>query len=224
MTWTLRANGRTVTLDEGEERRTSVLRVDGETVAEETCDYWGKHVLEHDDLRVQVQWGPTNHVTAVRRLEDGPDGGLDFEPPAGSRAARREALRRDHPVRFTLLSVAIAAGQVAAGVLGFGALITAFVQGLLPRLDLSWDWLPTLPSIDWPDWLQYLSPGYWLAKVPWPDLPDLPQLLPEWLTGSARYWVPLLVAAVVAQHEIARRRAQDRAREGDEGPPETPDP
>ena len=119
------------------------------------------------------------------------------------------------------MSVGVAAAQVLVGVLGVGALVSAFVRGLLPRI--SWDWLPDvpdLPSIDWPDWLRYLDPGYWLAKVPWPELPDVPDLLPDWLADSSRYWLPLVVAAAVAISEVRKRRRQDAERGTGPGHPD----
>lgn len=228
MTWRLAHEGHELTLEEGDAKRSSVVAVDGDVVSEETADWWSPSVHEvelpggEDDvtpLRIEVAWDWRNRIDTARLQRDGDDEGLDLEPPPGSRAARREALRRDHPVRFTLMSVGVAAAQVLIGVLGVGALVSAFVRGLLPRI--SWDWLPDLPdlpSIDWPDWLRYLDPGHWLAKVPWPDLPDLPQLLPDWLTDSTKYWVPLVVAALVAINEVQKRRRQDaeRGTRGDE--------
>ncbi len=222
MTWTLRRDGRAlaVEVDPGARRRT-VLLVDGEPVATDDVGYWGSTVLEHEDLHVKAEWGPLDQLERVRLLRGDDDGGdetagLDFVPPPGSRAARREALRRDHPVRFKVQADAVAGLQVVVGVLGIGALLTALVRGLLPRLDVDWSWLPSLPDVDWPGWLRYLDPGYWLAKLPWPDL-DLPDLLPSWLTDSARYWVPLLVAALVAWGEVDRRRKQDAERSAGRG-------
>jgi hypothetical protein len=55
-----------------------------------------------------------------------------------------------------------------------------------------------------------------LPSIPWPDI-DLPDLaVPSWLRvilGTAKFWLPVLIAIGVAMAEIRRRRAL-AAREG----------
>ncbi len=122
-----------------------------------------------------------------------------------SREERRDRLAREHPVRFTLQRVAVAVGEVVLGVLGVGAIIGVFVRGLLPTI--SWEWLPDVPqwiqSFEPPSWLRYIDPLYWIGRldIPWPDVD-----LPGWLSGSTKYWVPIVIALVVALGEIDRRR------------------
>jgi hypothetical protein len=132
------------------------------------------------------------------------------EPSDGSRTsreARRDRLAREHPVRFTLQRVGLAVVEVVLGVLGVGAIIGVFVRGLLP--DVTWAWLPDVPVPQWiqdlepPEWLRYVDPIYWIGRldVPWPDVD-----LPGWLAGSTKYWLPIVIALVVALVEVDRRR------------------
>ena len=124
-----------------------------------------------------------------------------------SKEARRDRLAREHPVRFTLQRVGVAVVEVVIGVLGIGALVGVFVRGLLP--DISWAWLPVLSVPQWiqdlepPTWLKYIDPVYWIGRldIPWPGID-----LPDWLTGSTKYWLPIVIALVVALGEIDRRR------------------
>jgi len=124
-----------------------------------------------------------------------------------SKEARRDRLAREHPVRFTLQRVGVAVVEVVIGVLGIGALVGVFVRGLLP--DISWAWLPDISAPQWiqdlepPSWLKYIDPVYWIGRldIPWPAID-----LPGWLTGSTKYWLPIVIALVVALGEIDRRR------------------
>ena len=128
-----------------------------------------------------------------------------MEDPKSSREARRDRLAREHPVRFTLERVGLAVVEVVLGVLGVGAIIGVFVRGLLPN----WDWLPDISVPQWiqdlepPEWLRYIDPFYWLGRldIPWPDID-----VPGWLTGSTKYWLPIVIALFVALGEIDRRR------------------
>ena len=96
---------------------------------------------------------------------------------------------------------------IAAALLGLAVFIRLLLQ---PVLEWVTNQLPDidLPSIPWPD-------------IPWPDLPlpdiDLPELaLPFWLRviiGTAKFWLPVLIAIGVAVAEVRRRRAKAQ-REG----------
>jgi hypothetical protein len=122
------------------------------------------------------------------------------------RAERRERLAREHPVRFTLERVGVAVLEVALGVLGVGALVGVFLRGLLPDLT---SWLPDLSLPAWlrdlepPEWLKYIDPVYWIGRldIPWPNVD-----LPGWLTGTTKYWLPIVIALVIAMGEVSRRR------------------
>ena len=133
-----------------------------------------------------------------------------MEDPKPSREARRDRLAREHPVRFTLQRVGVAVVEVVLGVLGVGAIIGVFVRGLLPDISVP-QWIQDLEP---PEWLQYVDPFYWLGRldIPWPDID-----LPGWLTGSTKYWLPIVIALFVALGEIDRRRkkADDTSAEQD---------
>jgi hypothetical protein len=130
-----------------------------------------------------------------------------FAPPPGSLAARLQAFERDHPRLWASRHVVLAVLKVLVALLGFAAFIRlllapvlSWLRGLLPDIDL--------PDIPWPD--------IDLPDIPWPDI-DLPDLvLPPWLRavlGTAKFWVPVLVAIAVAVAEVRRRRTA-RARAG----------
>jgi len=124
-----------------------------------------------------------------------------------SREERRDRLAREHPVRLALQRVGVAVVEVVLGVLGVGAIIGVFVRGLLP--DISWAWLPDVSMPQWlqdlepPAWMRYIDPFYWIGRldIPWPDID-----LPGWLTDYTKYWVPIVIALMVALGEIDRRR------------------
>ncbi|HEY9375815.1 MAG TPA: hypothetical protein VIQ02_01800 [Jiangellaceae bacterium] len=136
-----------------------------------------------------------------------------FSPPPGSFAARLLIFQRNHPRLYASRHVVLAVGKVTAALLGLGLLVRLLLQ---PVLDWIRDRLPEidLPSIPWPDipW----------PDIPWPDIPlpdiDLPDLaMPSWLRviiGTAKFWLPVLIAIGVAVAETRRRRAR-AAREGD---------
>jgi hypothetical protein len=136
-----------------------------------------------------------------------------FEPPQGSFAARLLAWQRQHPRLYASRHVVLAVGKVAAALLGFGLLVRLLLR---PVLDWISARLPDInfPSIPWPSipW----------PSIPWPDIPlpdiDLPDLaLPTWMQviiGTAKFWLPVLIAIGVAVAEVRRRRAK-AAGEGD---------
>lgn len=88
------------------------------------------------------------------------------------------------------------------GVLGIGALVSAFARGLLPSIN--WSWPPDLPDVSPPDWLRNLDPFSWMARF----LPDwdwwvwLPDVNLPWL----QYVAPVVVAILIAGGEVERRK------------------
>ncbi|MCO1660363.1 hypothetical protein [Pseudonocardia humida] len=136
----------------------------------------------------------------------------EFAPPAGSAAARLAVFRREHPRLWASRHVVLATAKVALALLGVAAFLRLLVQpviswvlSVLPGFDL--------PAIPWPD--------IDLPDIPWPDV-DLPDLhLPGWLlvlVGTAKFWVPILVAVGLAVVEVRRRRrAAPREDEEDRG-------
>jgi len=131
---------------------------------------------------------------------------VPFEPAPGTFAARALAFQRSHPRLWASRHVVLATGRVLAGLLGIALLLHLVVQRVLAWLA---ERLPAvgLPSIPWPD--------IDLPSIPWPDI-DLPDVhAPGWLVAvlaSAKFWVPILVATVLAVRE-ARRRTRDRSRD-----------
>jgi hypothetical protein len=124
-----------------------------------------------------------------------------FDPPPGSFAARLLVFQRNHPRLYASRHVVRAIGSVAAGLLGLALFVRLLLQ---PVLDWIADRLPDidLPSIPWPD--------IDLPSIPCTDI-DLPELaVPSWLRvilGTAKFWLPVLIAIGVAMAEIRRRRA-----------------
>ena len=171
-----------------------------------------------DSTDLQVDPDEDDHAQpkeAMLELPKGADEGAGlvaaerhpFSPPPGSFAARLLIFQRNHPRLYASRHVVLAIGNVAAALLGLGVLVRLLLQ---PILDWIRDRLPEidLPSMPWPD-------------IPWPDIPlpdiDLPELaMPSWLRviiGTAKFWLPVLIAIGVAVAETRRRRAK-AAREG----------
>ncbi|TYB41359.1 hypothetical protein [Actinomadura chibensis] len=206
------------------------LFVDGEPAGDATTDAM-KAELPYGEMSVAVAFDllglvdgqaarcdlvPADHSEASDDGEDDesdPDGGrVAFEPGAGTRAARREALARAHPVLYASRHVAAATAKVLFPLLGLGALVRVLLRAVpwpdvrLPDVDA--------PSIPWPD-------------VPWPGLPDLPDLpevsAPPWLApvlAAAKFAVPILIAVAVAARE-ARRRKRTPPPPAEDPPPAT---
>jgi hypothetical protein len=116
----------------------------------------------------------------------------EFEPPSGTLAARLRAFQRRYPKLYASRHVALAVGRAVVALLG----IAVVLQLLLQRV-IGWilDWLPTID----------------LPSIPWPDI-NLPDIaLPPWLLvvlGTAKYWIPILIAIGVAVREARRRAAK----------------
>jgi hypothetical protein len=131
-----------------------------------------------------------------------------FAPPPGSFAARLLIFQRNHPRLYASRHIVLAVAKVVTALLGLAVLVRLLLQ---PALDWIIKRLPDidLPSLPWPD-------------IPWPDFPwpdiDLPELaVPAWLRviiGTAKFWLPVLIAIGVAVAETKRRRAA-ATREGD---------
>lgn len=210
--------------DAGLQRR-FVWTVDGEPVVEtRTSD--DRVVLdggEHGALRLRMPTfvGPARRVTwwapdQEGTLESEPlaaahvgVGGVDLDPEPGSRAAEREAWIRAHPRQYTARRTGAAVAKVVAPLVLLWLLARFALPAIpWPDWDIPWpDWSIPWPQVPWPDW-----------DIPWPQVP-LPEVtVPAWLRwvlDHAKYVVPVVVAAVLAQREIKRRREQDeRKRSG----------
>jgi hypothetical protein len=182
------------------------LLVDGVPAGESRGGYQKRAVIAGAGVHVTLRRGATGTIgEAVARPGDG-DASQEvaFVPPPGSRQARLAALARERPGLYASRHVALAAGRLALGVLGIGALIA-----LVPWPDVPAIPLPAIPSPD----------------IPWPDvsLPDWEP--PGWVQAileSAKWWGPILAAIVVAVREARkrRRRAENAAEaERQEGAP-----
>ncbi|TDB75453.1 hypothetical protein E1264_39830 [Actinomadura sp. KC216] len=160
--------------------------------------------------RVSLEKGARPRKDADGAEKGGKREKIAFEAPAGTRAARREALARAHPVLYASRHVVAAVGRVVFPLLGLGVLVRMLLRWI-PRPDVDVPF-PDVdgPSIPWPD-------------VPWPDLPDLPDVsAPPWLAAllaTAKFWVPILIAVGVAAREARRRKRAGATREA---PPTAP--
>lgn len=143
-------------------------------------------------------------------------GGVDLDPEPGSKAAVREEWIRAHPRKYAARRTAVAVAGVAV------PLIVLWLLAQIPILEIDWpDWDINIP---WPD-------------IPWPDIPwptiSLPEFslfdftVPEWVKAvadKAKYVWPVVLAAVLANREVARRRRQDeRKRQTDDPPTDSED-
>lgn len=222
MGWTIRRGGTNYEVVEGNSRREALLLADDAELGRVTAEFWGKERLRTGELSFEVQWGPRNTLTGVHLIEDA--GRVPLAPPTGSRAERREALARDHPLRFVLRRVAVAGVEIVIGVLGISAMVAVFFGQLMPRIDLSWIPRPDLPDIDPPDWLRYVDPFWWIGRL-LRRLPDLSA--PGWvdtLLDNRKFWLPVLIAALVALGELEKRRRRDSQRADDPGTDVDPSP
>lgn len=190
--------------DEGLSRRYVWMVDDSEVVSHKTVD--DRFALKPVDEarttvpgargRIDVRAG----LTGVKRATLNVDGvEVDLVPEAGSAAARREERIRVHPRRHLVLHTTAAVAKVLIPLLGIGLVIS-----WLPDWDLPGIPLPDvdLPSIPWP--------SIDLPSIPWPDWE-----LPSWMRSvldKLKYVWPVLLAFGIAQHEVKRRRDQDKRR------------
>lgn len=137
---------------------------------------------------------------------------IEFEPPAGSRGARRREAMEQSPVKrvaYPLLA-GLGKGGWALAVIVLGPILRKLLD-LLPIPDIDWPDLPDLPelpqihlptiSIDWPD-------------INWPniDFPDLPAL-PEWmvfLLDNSKVWVPIVIGIVIGVISIRNHKKSEQ--------------
>lgn len=140
---------------------------------------------------------------------------VEFDPPAGSRGARRREPMESSELKRTLIPMAegLGKGGWALAVLVLGPLFSRLIGwllGLLPDWDLP-DWrlpqmdlpVPELPSVDLP-----------LPNIDWPDfnLPEIPEWM-AWLAEYSKIWVPVVVGIVLGLVALRnhRRSEQEKA-------------
>jgi hypothetical protein len=150
--------------------------------------------------------GPARRVTLHRSETEAHTGlgGTDFEPEAGSKAARRAEWIVEHPHLHTARQTAVAAAGVGVPVL----LIWLLTLVPWPAVDVPWPDID-LPSIPWPDLPSIPWPDISLPSIPWPDLPDLP----GWVDTVRKFAIPILIAFFIARGEVKRRRRAEEQKE-----------
>ena len=210
--YTLRHRGTDLTVEtsvgQGTEKNVARLLVDGTEVDSAMTEEIGSVELGPDtEHHTRVAWWWTGRVGICAVVEPGVGEErrrrIPYAPPAGTRAARLHAWGEQHPTLYAARHVAINVLGTAAAVLGIGALLSA----LLPRI--SFGWLPDLPDLHPPQWLEYLDPARYLAPlVDWvpPLLDRLLGWIPDWELGWLTYVVGFLVAVSLAVREVRRRK------------------
>ena len=190
-------------------RNRARLLVDGTEVDEGASEEIGHVDLGKDSGHpTQVAWWWTGRVARCALVEPGEGDvrrrSVPYAPPPGTRAARVHAWGEAHPNLYAARHVIINVGGTIIAILGIGAIISALLGGLLPRIDFGW-----LPEIDAPEWLKYLDPARYLAPllgwVP-PLLERLFGWIPNFETGWLKYVIGFLVAVSIAVRETRRRK------------------
>ncbi|OIJ24646.1 hypothetical protein [Nocardioides luteus] len=192
--------------------RTFVWTVDGEEVlTRKTADdrarletkTHGSLLVIHSALgtpRRATYFAPGEDLAGMAGI-----GGADLTPEPGSRAAAYERRVIDHPKRYALIETLGGAAGVVAGIVAAAVVAWILARISLPHIPLPN--LPNLPDLPLPD-----LPSVPWPSIPWPDLPEVQ--LPDWVTWIAshlKYVWPVILAFVLAQGEIKRRRKHAEA-------------
>lgn len=188
----------------GDLNRRLTWSIDGEQVAErKSMD--DKVTLKADttayDGSLQVRFstlGAPRRATllAAEGLGELGVGGIELAPEPGSPAALHSERLLAHPARYTAIATLGGVAKVLVPIL-VAALVARFVVTIpWPDINLPGIALPDLPSIPWPD---VSLPG-----IAWPDV-SLPGWL-AWILEHAKYVWPVVLAYVLAQAELKRRR------------------
>lgn len=221
-TWTCALRGRRYELTAwGTTNVRLVLRVDGREVYDKKEMDDNRTIRLDGGRRVTVKVGATGKIKQATVVDNGID--MDFDAPAGTRAARMQEWGRQHPVLFALRHVAVKGGGILIALLGLGALFKALIEPVIdrvvdwiaehmPHIDIPWPDIH-LPEIPWPDipW-----PEIRLPRIPWPDLPPPPDwvlAILEWLAEHEDIIKPLFIGLVLALMEMRRLRRQRKLRE-----------
>ena len=208
--WSRTISGHTHHLEvTGEIIRTFVWTVDGEeALTRKSADdrarleskAHGSLLVIHSGLgtpRRATYFAPDEDLAGMTGI-----GGVDLTPEPGSRAAAYEQRVIDHPKRYALIETLGGAAGVIGGIVAAMVVAWILARVSLPDIDLPLPNLPDLPDLPLPD-----LPSIPWPAIPWPDLPDVQ--VPEWVTWVAnhlKYVWPIILAFVLAQGEIKRRR------------------
>ena len=139
---------------------------------------------------------------------------VEFDPPEGSRGARRRQAMESSNIKRTLIPIAQGVGK------GGWALAVLLLTPVIGRI-LSWlaQYLPdfdlpdfTLPQIQLPH-VDLPVPQLPQVRLPvpnivLPDLPDLPYWV-EWLLEYSKIWVPVLIGIVVGMVALRNKKKSD---------------
>lgn len=199
------------------------LEADGRLIARKSAGVLGDIKFDLgtvDDVEqtVRVSRGLRNRLRRADLVEKDPDAAVrrplvtPFVPPEGTKARRRYDFREEHPRLYAARHVSTEVATMLIGVLGIGALVSAFARSLLPSIN--WSWLPDLPDISLPDWLRNLDPFSWVARIlpHWDWWGWVPDVNLPWL----QYLVPVVVAILLAGGEVERRKKRaERERHSD---------
>ncbi|WP_406026448.1 hypothetical protein OH802_07110 [Nocardioides sp. NBC_00850] len=219
--WSRTISGRAHHLEvTGEIIRTFVWTVDGEEVlTRKTSDdrarleskAHGSLLVIHSGLgtpRRATYFAPGEDLAGMAGI-----GGVDLTPEPGSRAAAYEQRVIDHPKRYALIETLGGAAGVVGGIVAAMVVAWILARVSLPDIDLPLPNLPDLPDLPLPD-----LPSIPWPSIPWPDLPNVQ--VPEWVKWVAnhlKYVWPIVLAFVLAQGEIKRRRKQAAAETAEMG-------
>lgn len=156
-------------------------------------------------------------------LREGPSV-VEFDPPAGSRGAKRREVMESSDLKRTLIPIAegVGKGGWALAILVLGPLVgrlLGWLAGFLPDWQLP-EWRP--PHVDLP------APQLPHTDLPLPDrsLPSIPlPEIPEWVALLAEYskiWVPVVVGIAAGVIALRNHRKSEAAKsqwqQGGQGP------
>lgn len=218
--YTLHARGERLVVEtwaSGDNEGTARLLVDGEVIDEGSGESFDDTDLAEDTPHhTRVTWGwrtgkPTRCLLVEPGSGDVKKRSVPYAPPTGTRAAKIHAWGERHPNLYAARHVVSNLAGTAAALLGLAALLKFIVEPLIPDIDAPDVDLPDAPDL--PDWLNYLNPFWYLAKL----LNWLGELLEpvfefiaplfSWIPeGAVKYVIGFLAAVVYAVREARRRR------------------
>lgn len=222
-------------LDDHGERPRLVLWRDGKVVVRLNGLQDGRFALRRDELadqdtstpqpsmdgdRLEFDIASLGRFVVMIRLRHG-DEVVNFEPPAGSPAARRQRAIDESPVKALWYSLLAGMGKSgwAITVLVLGPLIGRLVrwlESLLPDVDIPWPDIPW-PHVNWPriPWPHINWPDIPWPNINWPHIP-WPEWTPPgwviWMAEHPKVWIPLLVGLVAGISATRKNQTSSRTK------------